>query len=47
MLLFSEGQTGETWEPYKCIVLLEIGEHRVKKYFGVFSRSKGFETENG
>ena len=28
---FSEGQTGETWEPYKCCVRLEIGEHRVKK----------------
>lgn len=31
MLLFSEGQTGETWEPFKCSVLVEIGEQRVKK----------------
>jgi hypothetical protein len=47
MLLFSEGQTGDTLEPYKCIAVSEIGQHRVEKYFGVFSRSKGFESENG
>jgi hypothetical protein len=45
LLLFSEGQTGEIWEPYKCTALSEIGQHWVEKYFSVFSHSNGFKRE--
>jgi len=37
MLPLPERQTGEKWEPDKNHAVLEIVEHRVRKYLSIFS----------